>query len=713
MSQTFWQRENKAGDLVVLWFRREDMDSNVLSEVVLLELESHLLDLKDTCKGLVIASGNKNQFIAGADITEIEKLNTAELARLGAESLQQIFQKVADLPFPTVAAIHGACLGGGLELSLCCTWRIASDDAATQLGLPEIQLGLIPGAGGTQRLPRLVGLQTGLDMVLTGKRLDAKKSRKIGLVDEVVHKNILIEVALDYATKSKRQPLAKGIAQSALEDNPVGRSLMYKKAKEMVDKNTKGFYPAAYKALDTVFKGYELSLAQGLKIEAQMFGDLAASRQARSLIHLFHATTAIKKHPYKGETKKHLGDVSAASLIGVIGSGFMGAGIATVCANKNLRVRISDPNAEVITKAYKSYREYFRKLAKRKKIKDFEVPLKIARISPSLETTGMGQCDIVIEAVYENLELKQKILKDVESQAKDNLIFASNTSALPIHKIAENAKRKENVLGMHFFSPVEKMPLLEIVKTEQTAGWVIEKAFDLGQKMGKQVIIVNDGPGFYTTRALAFFLHEAALMLAEGAKTDKIDRALCDFGFPVGPITLIDEVGIDVGFHVLETMASAFPSRIGMPEGLKMILDSGRLGRKNAKGFYLYVEGKKTAPDPEVIAMLEPFRSKPKGIPQDEIADRCLLVFVNESVRCLEEGIIAHPHDGDVGAVFGLGFPPFWGGPFKYVDHIGVDTIYDRLSALADVYGERFQPAAMLKDMKANQQRFFPDEVSV
>jgi 3-hydroxyacyl-CoA dehydrogenase/enoyl-CoA hydratase/3-hydroxybutyryl-CoA epimerase len=316
---------------------------------------------------------------------------------------------------------------------------------------------------------------------------------------------------------------------------------------------------------------------------------------------------------------------------------------------------------------------------------------------------------VVIEAVFEDLKLKQKLLAEVEGLAHEKLIFASNTSALPIAGIAANAKHPERVLGMHFFSPVEKMPLLEIVVTDQTAPWASFRAVQLGQAMGKQVIVVKDSPGFYTTRALAFFLAEAVDILVSGSRIQAIDKALTSFGFPVGPITLIDEVGIDVGVHVLETMHEAFSSRIVMPQGIKAVQESGRMGRKNNKGFYKYIDGKKQGEDEDIYNLIAP-RNGGESLSAEDIVERCLLVFINESVRCLEEGILATAYDGDVGAVFGLGFPPFWGGPFKYIDHLGADAVVKRLEALATKYGERFKPAASLVSMAKENKKYFPEE---
>lgn len=715
----YWNIHYLMDTVAVVTIGKEDKEVNTLSKDVVLELNSTLDVLRSNEKlsGVIFAS-NKKDFIVGADINDIASLKTAEEATFAASQLSAVLQKITDLPVPSVAAIHGQALGGGLELALACTWRIATQNDRTKLALPEIQLGLIPGAGGTQRLPRLIGIQKALDLILTGKRLSGKKAEKIGLIDACVPDNLLIIEAQKLAVKKRVEQkniteikpgkIASDLPKWATEGNPIGRRVMAKKARDMIQQKTKGFYPASFKALEAVFEGYEASLAKGLEIESKLFGQLVITRESKSLIHLFHATTALKKHRFKNASKAKFGE-SPATKLGIIGAGFMGAGIATVAADREMNVRLSDPNKDALGRALKHSYEYFKKKSDRKKIKTFQVDQKMAHLSPGLSPQGFNQCDIIIEAVFEDLPLKQRLLKDIESHSSENVIFASNTSAIPIKKIADIASRPENVIGMHFFSPVEKMPLLEVVVTDKTAPWVTDRVVELGQNLGKQVIVVKDGPGFYTTRALSFYLNEGAAILMDGAPIELVDKALTDFGFPVGPLTLIDEVGIDVGMHVLETMQQAFPSRIDPPRGLIPVADNGRLGRKNNKGFYVYENGKKGKADESIYQLIgvEPNSEK---IQVREIVDRCLLQFVNESVRCLEEGILDSPGDGDVGAVFGLGFPPFLGGPFKYVDLVSAEDVVSRLRALEDKYGDRFKPADLLVKYAKEKQLFFPEE---
>lgn len=699
------------GSIAVVVIDRKDKDMNILSESVVRDLDGVVDGLASDPQvtGVVFLSGKKDQFIVGADITDIEAFKTAQDAANGSKAMQAVFQKIHKLKVPTVAALHGPVLGGGLELALACTWRIATTDDKTKLGLPEIQLGFIPGAGGTQRLPRLIGLQTALDMILTAKRVDGAKALKVGLVDACVDQSMLREESIKLAAKKRAADSHKKstAAQWALEGNLIGRKVMAQQAHSMVEKKTKGFYPASYKALESVFSGFEMSLEKGLDLEAKLFGELVQTPESRSLVHLFHATNAIKKHPYKDAgTKRFAG--KPIKNIGVIGGGFMGSGIANVCADRGIRVQVSDPSKESLGKMLKSARTFFYKKVQRRRLKPFQADSKVAQITPQLAPVGFQRADVVVEAVFEDLKLKQKILAGLEANAHEDWVFASNTSALPITGIAEVSKNPERILGMHFFSPVEKMPLLEIVVTEKTADWATARAIELGNTMGKTIIVVKDSPGFYTTRVLAFYLAEAATMVGSGVAIDHIDQVLVEFGWPVGPITLIDEVGIDVGMHVMNTMASAWPARFSTPPQFTPVKESGRLGRKNGKGFYLYEDGKKTGVDTGIYSLL---KIQPnKNISKEEIIERCVLGYVNESIRCLEEGIIPTAYEGDIGSVFGLGFPPFRGGPFKYVDTMGASKVVEALQALAKKFGPRFEPCSLLVKMANEQKRFFPEE---
>lgn len=735
MSSKHFQIEMQGDGLAWLCFDHAHSSLNILEEEVLLELNDVLSQIsKDSAiQRLVFYSGKENQFIAGADIADIEKLtqdpeHPEKKAREGAMRMQAVFQKLSELKCSTVCAIHGGCLGGGLELALACDYRVLSDDPCTKLGLPEVNLGLLPGAGGTQRLPRLIGIISALDLITTGKKISARKAQKIGLADAVVGEKQLLRIATQFThpktriTLRSRRSFKKIFASLVMERNPLGRRLITKKAQSAIDAKTKGFYPAPATALKAVMEGYALPLNLGLKREARYFGKLSVTPESKACIHLYHATQHIKKTPYGSPAPLDATQENSAQLphldvqeVAIIGGGFMGAGIATLCAARNIPSLLSDPAPQAVGRALRYAHNYFHKRVRRRRLKAFEASRCLASISPSLQPTGAHRADVVIEAVPEDLALKQKILKGLEEKAAPDWVFASNTSALPIAQIAAVARHPERVVGMHFFSPAEKMPLLEVIKTPQSAHNALHKVVRLGQKLGKQVIVVSDGPGFYTTRALAFYLAEAISLLEQGAEVEVIDRTMTQFGFPVGPLALLDEIGIDVGIHVLETMMEAFPSRIQKSSQVQKLMDEKRLGRKTAKGFYLYkkskessaIDGlKKAGVDTEIYKIFQstPSEEKPTA---EEIRERLSLIFVNESLRCLDEGILDHAFDGDVGAVFGLGFPPFLGGPFHYVDTLGPRAVLSSLSSLQRSHGARFEPATSLKKNAKDDSRFF------
>lgn len=671
-----------------------------------------ILESDPLIRAVVLASGKPDTWLAGADIDEFLAIANAEEAEALSRGGQELLGRLAAMKLPVVAAIHGACLGGGLETALACRYRIVTDHPRTVLALPEVQLGLIPGAGGTQRLPRLIGLQRGLDMILTGRNVRARKAYQMGLADEIVHPAILIEVAMDRARKladktlgARRKPKSRGAAAVLLEDNPIGRAVVFRKARESVMARTHGHFPAPLAALGAVQAGYERSRTAGYREEARSFGAMAASPESRQLIFLFFATAALKKDP--GVDEPAPAPLSVDTL-GVLGAGFMGAGIAAVAVQQGTPVRLKDTDTARISKGLAAVSAVLRERLTKKQITPLQYDDQLLLAGGTAEYTGFGRATLVIEAVFEDLALKQRVLREVEGLLAADAVYASNTSTIPIGSIAEAAMRPERVLGMHFFSPVHKMPLLEVVVTPETEKEATVTAVAFGKRLGKTVIVVNDSPGFYTTRALSAYMNEAGRLLDEGASIEAIDRALVDFGFPVGPITLFDEVGIDVGGKVGQVMAEAFGPRMAPAESLRRVVESGRTGRKGRKGFYRYdAEGVKGEADPTVYELL-PNGAARREFEPAEIQDRCVLAMVNEAARCLEEGVLRSPRDGDVGAVFGIGFPPFRGGPFRYVDSVGAGSILEQLEGLADRFPERFAPARILVEEARVHGRFYP-----
>lgn len=655
----------------------------------------------------ILASGKPDVFIAGADIEELDAVRTAQEAESLSREGHKLLERLENAGFPVIAAIHGACLGGGLETALACSYRIATDHSKTSLGLPEVQLGLIPGAGGTQKLPRLVGMRAALDMILTGKPVRPRRALSLGLVHEVVHPSILLDVAhrraMELATGSGRAAGAKRNASRVLlDENPVGRAVVLRRAREAAQKKTGGHYPAPMAALDAIARGYADGPVRGAQEEARLFGEMAVSPVARELIFQFRAITALKKDSGVEGVEA---EPQALRALGVLGAGFMGAGIATIAVQRGIPVRLKDTDHARVGKGLASAREVLGDRVRRRRMTKRELGDALSLLSGTVDYTGFRRADIVIEAVFEDVELKRTVLHEAEEWMRDDAVYATNTSTIPISDIALASRRPERVCGMHFFSPVHRMPLLEVVRGKLTDDATILRAVDAGKKLGKTVIVVNDGPGFYTTRTLAAFLNEAGHLLDSSVLIEDLDAALVAFGFPVGPITLLDEVGLDVAGRVTELLREAFGARIKTSETLLAVLADGRTGRKGRKGFYSYDEkGERKGVDYSVYDLFP--HGEDKDFPPSEMQERTVLALVNEAVRCLEDGVLRSARDGDVGAVFGFGFPPFLGGPFRWVDAQGVSNVVRRLETLQDRFGDRFEPAELLVTMAARGDRF-------
>jgi len=701
-------------DILVVTIDAPGAAVNTLSPALAGEFEDVFRRAQDDAliKGVVLISGKSENFIAGADIEQFPQLKTAAAAEAISQMGQGMLRRLELLRVPVVAAIHGACLGGGLELTLACRYRVCTDHPKTTLALPEVQLGLIPGVGGTQRLPRRVGLQAALDMILTGRSVRAKRALQMGLVDEMVHPALLREIAVERAraiSAGTLKPSRSGRTSPTsllLERNPIGRSVVFKKARESVMEKTAGHYPAPLAALDAVQAGYARGFDEGLKEESRLFGEMAMTEVSRQLVFLFFASNSLKKDP----GVDHGGDIRPREIhtLAVLGAGFMGAGIASIAVQQGTSVRLKDTDTTRIGKGLASVRGVLQERLTRRQITRQQLDDYMSLVGGTTNYSGFESADLVIEAVFEDLALKHRVLEEVEPALDSTAIYASNTSTIPIASIAGAAKHPERVLGMHFFSPVHRMPLLEVIVTPETAPDATVSAVAYGKSLGKTVIVVNDGPGFYTTRTLSAYMNEAGRLLDEGASIDSIYEALVDFGFPVGPITLLDEVGIDVGGKVGLVLSEAFGSRMAASEAMRRVVAAGRTGRKGGKGFYVYgADGKKGSVDQTVYEVIGGQRHE---VLKSEIVDRCVLAMVNEAARCLEEGILRSPRDGDIGAVFGIGFPPFRGGPFRYIDSVGADHIVGQLEDLNVRFSPRFEPAELLVDMASGRKVFYPVE---
>ncbi|WP_264875107.1 fatty acid oxidation complex subunit alpha FadJ [Vibrio agarivorans] len=651
-------------------------------------------------KGLVLKSGKPDNFVAGADVRMLAACKTAQEAQALASKGQEMFQQLSDLPFPVVAMIHGPCLGGGLELALACDYRVCSDSDATRLGLPEVQLGLLPGSGGTQRLPRLIGLLPSLDLILTGKQLRAKKAKKLGVVDASVPLSILEDVALQMLEKGKRKAEKVSNKEKLMSGTGLGRKMIFEQAAKKTRAKTRGNYPAAEAILDVIRFGLENGLKKGLEEEAKRFGELVMTPESAALRSIFFATTEMKKE--NGSTAEPV----TVKQIGVLGGGLMGAGIAHVSVAKaKVPVRVKDVSNDGVLNALRYNYELFAKQRKRRILSKAQVQEKMLQISGGTDFTRYQHIDMVIEAVFEDLELKQKMVADIDENAKDSTIFATNTSSLPIGQIAEKAQRPENVVGLHYFSPVEKMPLVEVIPHDGTSEETIATVVKFAKKQGKTPIVVKDKAGFFVNRILAPYMNEAANVLMAGEPIEHLDDALLNFGFPVGPITLLDEVGVDIGAKIMPIMVKELGPRFEGPDVFDTLLDDDRKGRKTGKGFYTYKDGKKKGVDESVYKLLN--LTPEKKLSEKEVSLRCMLPMLNEAVRCLDDGIIRSPRDGDIGAIFGIGFPPFLGGPFRYMDKIGLPQLVELMNEYAEKYGDRFAPCDGLLTRAGNNKTFY------
>ena len=688
------------GPVALVWLDREGERVNTLSREMLANFSDLLNHLENDPEilAVVLVSRKKDSFIVGADIKAFAAFETKEEVISLVSEGQALFGRLEQFRKPVVAAVHGACVGGGLELALACSYILATTHKKTLFALPEVNLGLLPGLGGTQRLPRTVGLQNGLEMMLSGKNVYAKPARKMGLVDALIHPEGLLaaakKAALGLADGSvAARPRQTNFRETLLERTPLNR-VVYSRAAETVQKRTRGNYPAPDKIIDTVRTGMERGMKAGLKAEAESFAELLFTPESRALRHLFFAKNAAEKNDLAKEARP-------VDTVGVLGAGLMGAGIAQVSAQNGFDVVLKDRDLDLAAKGKGAiYRDVSKRVGK--DLSSFERDRVVGRVVPSADYTAFSNVNLTVEAVLEDVEVKQAVLREVEAVAPENHIFASNTSSILIGDIAAASGRPETVLGMHYFSPVPKMPLLEIIKTEQTASWALATAAEVGLKQGKTVIVVGDSPGFYANRILTPYLNEALVLLREGASVEAIDGAMRDFGFPVGPLKLIDEVGLDVGAHVIQVMAPLFDKRgidlVHLGDG---VLSAGLKGRKSGQGFYRYEGGDTSQVNENIYSFIG--AAKRETIAKSEIQERLFLAMVNEAVHTLEEGVIASPEDGDVGAVFGIGFPPFLGGPFFYSDAQGAGNIVGRLNRLEEAHGPRFKPAARLEEHVATK----------
>ncbi len=660
-------------------------------------------------RGLVFASAKPDQFSGGADLRLLSLWPSAAELSEASRAIQRVCNEIAALPFVTVAAINGNALAGGYELALACDWRIAADRPDLRVGLPEIQIGLLPAAGGTQRLPRLVGLPRALDLILSSRRLGVRRALRAGLVDELVQPAALERAARDRALKGQKRGFTGGATplERAATWLAPARAFAFRQARERVLRETRGHYPAPLAAIDAMATGLAKGMTAGLDSEARAFGELATSAVARNLIALFFLGLKQRSAAATG-----LPATNAPHDIAVVGAGLMGSGIAQSAAISGMNVRLRDVDEAAVERGLGAVRSLTEDAGRKGVVDRREAKRAVARVTGTTDWSGFGRAELVIEAVFEELALKRQVIGELEAVTRADAVIATNTSALPIAEIASAAAHPERIVGMHFFSPVHRMQLIEVVRPAKADAVAVARAVAAGQALGKTVIVVRDGPGFYTTRVIGVMLGEATRLLKEGARIEDVDRAMTAFGWPVGPFTLMDEVGLAVARHAGETVAAA-PGAATERNAVRLLTDAGLQGKRGGLGFYRY-QGKKRTPNARVYELLgvrdagRPNRSvagtgvgAPGRVatpPATHIvghAERLTALFVNEAARCLDEGVLRSPAEGDLGAVMGVGFPPFLGGPFRWADSEGA-ALRDDLRRLAERHGDRYTPSASL-----------------
>lgn len=704
------------GDVAVLELDLKGEKVNKLSTPVMNRFKEVIEDVsRSKAKVLVIRSLKPKIFVAGADIEEIKNLKLKDEYDRAVKGGQDIFNMLEDMPQVTISSVNGACAGGGCEMILACDYRIASEDPSTRIGLPETQLGIIPGFGGCVRLPRVIGIQAALDVILAGKLLNAKKAKKVGLIDKLVHPGILEEETMKWANqlakdggKRRKQFEPQGMVNKILEGG-LGRGIVFGKAKTATLKATKGHYPAPIAALEVIKQTYGMSDRQkALDIERKYFVEAGSTDISKNLIHVFYLTEMVKK-----QTGLPAGSIAKAKdvkAVGVLGAGTMGGGIAYIGADKGIHMRVKDINHDALGKAYKHAADIWAKLVKKKVIDKFQAKQKMDLVSGGLDYAGFKTLDVVIEAIVEDMNIKRKVIAETAGQMRADAVIATNTSSLSVTEMAEAHPRPEYFAGMHFFNPVDKMPLVEVIRGPKSSDETIATVFELSKKMGKMPVVVKDGPGFLVNRLLIPYLNEATFLFQEGMDIKTLDDYYVKhFGMPMGPLALMDEVGLDVGIKVVKIFNKAFGGRVEIPEVMEKISKSGRLGKKNAKGFYKYSDdGKRLESDETIYAELG--LSAPKNpYTEKECIERGVFSMINECATTLyDDKIVDTPDEVDLAMIMGTGFPPFRGGLCRYADSVGSQTIATALEAYSmQRNAVRLKPMAALNAMAKENKKFY------
>ena len=684
---------------------------NKLSSAVMTSLSEMLgaVARRSDLEGIVVRSAKEGVFIAGADVQEIRAITRREEAAQASRVGHQIFQQIQDLPFPAVAAINGVCVGGGTELALACHGRLGTDHPRFGMGLPEVNLGIIPAWGGSTRLPRLVGLQRALEMILTGRNIDARKAARIGLIDRAVPHTEIDKHAVELVRKLRRGGRfrkkgvrrARGLGGWLLEGNPLGRTIVFQQARKKVLARSQGHYPAPLKALEVVRRGLAMTLERALELEAKVLGELLVGPVSKNLVHLFFLNEKAKKDPGV-EKVGHLVDVRSA---GLLGAGTMGGGMAWAFSAKDIPVRVKDVRPEALGAGLAAARRIYDRRSKRGRMSAWELDKKMSLISPTLDWSGFSRTDVVLEAIVEDTRIKKKVLEELEPEISDTCLIGSNTSTLPISDLQSALGLPERMAGFHFFNPVDRMPLIEVIRGDATSDETVAAFVALAKRLGKTPVVVADGPGFLVNRLLGPYLNEACHLLIETGDIEGVDRGLARFGMPMGPLRLLDEVGIDVADKASKVLADAYGDRAAPAGVIDKLAASKRLGKKSGSGLYLYKD-KKPRPDPEVLELLGIEARRP--VDAGEAVERSIDLMIAEAARALDEKVVRSPEELDLAMVMGIGFPPFRGGLLRYADSIGLPVLVERLRAREGSFGSRFRPPDSLVARAKSGNGFYP-----
>ncbi|MFC1667153.1 3-hydroxyacyl-CoA dehydrogenase NAD-binding domain-containing protein [Candidatus Omnitrophota bacterium] len=699
------------GRIAILEFDQPNSKVNVLNTDLMRELSLVIdeLSYKSGIAAFIITSKKDRIFIAGADIKEIEHIDSIEEAREKVDTGKEILNRLHNLNLVTVAVINGACLGGGLELALACKYRVASFSDKVKLGLPEVKLGILPGWGGTQRLPRLIGLTRGLTMILSGKIISGENALKYGLVDRLFSDATLVDDAIDFVhgllehKRRVKRGHKKKLVQRFLENTSIGRFIVFRHAKRDIIRRTKGFYPAPLKILDVIKRTYGRNIKKDFPLESRAFSELAITDVSKNLIKVFYLNEEYNKFSWVDTEIKPL----TVNKCGIVGAGIMGGSIAQLLSYRDIPTRVKDVNHDALKKALKTAKGLFGYALKKRKLKKHQVEYKLGLISPTISYRGFENADLIIETVVENLDIKQKVFKELSQVVSARTIFVSNTSSLPVIKMAEATNAADRVAGLHFFNPVHRMPLVEVIKSSKTSNETLATVIAFARSIGKVVIVVKDMPGFLINRILLPYLNESGFLIEEGMRIEHIDRIARRFGMPMGPVELIDEVGIDVGHKVVKILESAYGSRMQICPVLEEVQKKGLLGKKTRHGFYFH-KGKKKMPNTEIYGLVE--SSRRKEISDDAALKRMIYIMINEAARCLEEKVVDRPQTVDIGMIMGTGFPPFRAGLLRYADSVGIDSIVRDLRFFEkELKAERFKPCKYLLDKAEKKEKFYQE----